>query len=203
MHQVADFVRHYARSGAQVPFIPQGLHEYLREHIDFEHISKQLTSQDLRTIAEQRGRHKRYQLKIRHHIEQTYEKTQQDSHRKAYDTESYAEHNAHDEGHQSLSAKMIQDFFLTPKIMGKAMGLNPAIILLSLSVWGTLLAYREAAREALTAAEIVERHDMAEISFNFPYLAMNDVMKIAKGGGVRRLYCCRSRYGGRSSDLSA
>ncbi len=57
--------------------------------------------------AEQRGRHKRYQLKIRHHIEQTYEKTQQDSHRKAYDTESYAEHNAHDEGHQSLSAKIM------------------------------------------------------------------------------------------------
>ncbi|MDE6526609.1 MAG: AI-2E family transporter [Muribaculaceae bacterium] len=35
----------------------------------------------------------------------------------------------------------IQDFFLTPRIMGKAMGLNPAIILLSLSVWGTLLGF--------------------------------------------------------------
>ena len=35
--------------------------------------------------------------------------------------------------------QVIQDMFLTPKIMGKAMGLNPAIILLSLSVWGTLL----------------------------------------------------------------
>lgn len=35
--------------------------------------------------------------------------------------------------------QLIQDLFLTPKIMGKAMGLNPAIILLSLSVWGTLL----------------------------------------------------------------
>lgn len=32
----------------------------------------------------------------------------------------------------------IQDLFLTPKIMGKAMGLNPAIILLSLSVFGSL-----------------------------------------------------------------
>lgn len=31
------------------------------------------------------------------------------------------------------------DYVLTPKVMGKAMGLNPAIILLSLSVWGTLL----------------------------------------------------------------
>lgn len=35
----------------------------------------------------------------------------------------------------------IQDLFLTPRIMGKAMGLNPAIILLSLSIWGTLLGF--------------------------------------------------------------
>lgn len=33
----------------------------------------------------------------------------------------------------------IQDLILTPKIMGKTMGLNPAIILLSLSIWGSLL----------------------------------------------------------------
>lgn len=37
--------------------------------------------------------------------------------------------------------QVIQDMFLTPKIMGKAMGLNPAIILLSLSIWGTLLGF--------------------------------------------------------------
>ena len=36
-------------------------------------------------------------------------------------------------------SQSICDYVLTPKIMGKAMGLNPAIILLSLSVWGTLL----------------------------------------------------------------
>ena len=30
---------------------------------------------------------------------------------------------------------------LVPKIMGKTMGLNPAIILLSLSIWGTLLGF--------------------------------------------------------------
>lgn len=35
----------------------------------------------------------------------------------------------------------IQDLLLTPKIMGSAMGLNPAIILLSLSVWGSLLGF--------------------------------------------------------------
>ena len=37
--------------------------------------------------------------------------------------------------------QVIQDFFLVPKIMGKAMGLNPAVILLSLSVWGALLGF--------------------------------------------------------------
>lgn len=35
----------------------------------------------------------------------------------------------------------IQDLLLTPKIMGKAMGLNPAVILLSLSIWGSLLGF--------------------------------------------------------------
>lgn len=36
-------------------------------------------------------------------------------------------------------SQSVCDYVLTPKIMGKAMGLNPAIILFSLSVWGTLL----------------------------------------------------------------
>ena len=35
--------------------------------------------------------------------------------------------------------QLIQDSFLTPKIMGKVTGLNSAIILLSLSIWGSLL----------------------------------------------------------------
>lgn len=35
--------------------------------------------------------------------------------------------------------QIIQDGFLVPKIMGKITGLNPAIILLSLSIWGSLL----------------------------------------------------------------
>lgn len=37
--------------------------------------------------------------------------------------------------------QIIQDTFLVPKIMGSAMGLNPAVILLSLSVWGSLLGF--------------------------------------------------------------
>jgi len=35
--------------------------------------------------------------------------------------------------------QLIQDTFLTPKIMGHVTGLNSAIILLSLSIWGSLL----------------------------------------------------------------
>lgn len=35
--------------------------------------------------------------------------------------------------------QILEDLILIPKIMGKAMSLNPAVILLSLSVWGTLL----------------------------------------------------------------
>ena len=35
----------------------------------------------------------------------------------------------------------IQDVILTPRIMGKVMGLNAAVILLSLSIWGCLLGF--------------------------------------------------------------
>ena len=37
--------------------------------------------------------------------------------------------------------QVLTDMVVTPKIMGKAMGLNPAILLLSLSVWGALLGF--------------------------------------------------------------
>ena len=35
--------------------------------------------------------------------------------------------------------QLLEDLFLTPRIMGKVTGLNPAVILLSLSVWGSLM----------------------------------------------------------------
>lgn len=38
-----------------------------------------------------------------------------------------------------IIVQIIQDGFIVPKIMGKLMGLNPAVILLSLSIWGSLL----------------------------------------------------------------
>ena len=37
--------------------------------------------------------------------------------------------------------QIITDMIVTPHIMGKAMGLNPAILLLSLSVWGAILGF--------------------------------------------------------------
>lgn len=40
-----------------------------------------------------------------------------------------------------LIVQIIQDAILVPRIMGKTMGLNPAIILLSLSIWGSLLGF--------------------------------------------------------------
>ncbi len=40
-----------------------------------------------------------------------------------------------------LVVQGIQDLVLTPRIMGRVMGLKPAVILLSLSVWGSLLGF--------------------------------------------------------------
>jgi predicted PurR-regulated permease PerM len=40
-----------------------------------------------------------------------------------------------------LIVQVIIDFVVTPKVMCSAMGLNPAILLLSLSVWGALLGF--------------------------------------------------------------
>lgn len=55
---------------------------------------------------------------------------------------------------------------------------------IKLGTSGLISAYREAAREAVAAADIVERHDMAVVEFTFPYLAMNDVMRCVKQSGA-------------------
>ena len=51
---------------------------------------------------------------------------------------------------------------------------------IKLGTSGLIVAYREAAREALGAAVIAERFRQALVSFTFPYLAMNDVMRAIK-----------------------
>ena len=58
---------------------------------------------------------------------------------------------------------------------------------IKLGTSGLVVAYREAAREAIMAGEIVERHEMAEVDFTFPYLSMNDVMRAVKDPDVRIL----------------
>ncbi len=53
---------------------------------------------------------------------------------------------------------------------------------IKLGTSGLITAYREAAREAIAAGEIIEMHDMTEISFTYPYLSMERVMRLVKGG---------------------
>ncbi len=55
---------------------------------------------------------------------------------------------------------------------------------IKLGTSGLIVAYREAAAEAIRASEIMECHEMENIEFTFPYLAMNDVMKVAKSSDV-------------------
>lgn len=58
---------------------------------------------------------------------------------------------------------------------------------IKLGTSGLIVAYREAARAAIEAGEILECHEQATLSFTFPYLAMNDVMKLVKSGDLKVL----------------
>lgn len=49
-----------------------------------------------------------------------------------------------------------------------------------LGVPGLIAAYRESAAEAIAAAKVVERTIDREIEVNFPYEAMNDIMRAVK-----------------------
>lgn len=51
---------------------------------------------------------------------------------------------------------------------------------IKLGTSGLIVAYREAARLALEASDIVERKVLRQIEFTFPYLSMNDVMRVVK-----------------------
>lgn len=58
---------------------------------------------------------------------------------------------------------------------------------IKLGTSGLIVAYREAAKLAIEEAEILECHEQAQVSFTFPYLSMNDVMKLVKGGDVKMI----------------
>lgn len=51
---------------------------------------------------------------------------------------------------------------------------------IKLGTSGLIVAYREAARLALEEAQIIERRVMKRVSFTFPYLSMNDIMRTVK-----------------------
>lgn len=51
---------------------------------------------------------------------------------------------------------------------------------IKLGTSGLIAAYREAARMAIEEGTIVERKVMKQIEFTFPYLSMNDVMRLIK-----------------------
>lgn len=51
---------------------------------------------------------------------------------------------------------------------------------IKLGTSGLIAAYRQAARMCLEEATIIELHERADIKITFPYLAMNQVMKVAK-----------------------
>lgn len=52
---------------------------------------------------------------------------------------------------------------------------------------GLIAAYRAASREALDNAEIITLHQTAVISFTYPYMVINDVMKLTRLPGVDTL----------------
>ena len=56
---------------------------------------------------------------------------------------------------------------------------------IKLGTSGLIVAYREAAAEAIKAGEILECHEQATLTFTFAYLGMNDVMKVIKSEDLR------------------
>lgn len=49
---------------------------------------------------------------------------------------------------------------------------------------GLIAAYREATRQAIDDAKIITMHEMEQACVTFPYMSMNDVMKVAKRDDV-------------------
>lgn len=50
----------------------------------------------------------------------------------------------------------------------------------NLGTSGLIVAYRTAAAEAIANAEIIKQYDEEVVTYDFPYVMMNDVMKIIK-----------------------
>lgn len=55
---------------------------------------------------------------------------------------------------------------------------------IKLGTSGLIVAYKAAVADAIENGEIIECHEQAQLSFTFPYLSMNSVMKLVKDTGV-------------------
>lgn len=55
---------------------------------------------------------------------------------------------------------------------------------IKLGTSGLIAAYREAARQALDGAEIITAFETDTVSFTFPYLSMNSVMRMVRDSAV-------------------
>lgn len=55
---------------------------------------------------------------------------------------------------------------------------------IKLGTSGLIAAYREAARQALDGAEIKTTYETNTVSFTFPYLSMNSVMRMVRDSGA-------------------
>lgn len=58
---------------------------------------------------------------------------------------------------------------------------------IKLGTSGLIAAYREAARLAIEAGEIITMYEQSQIAFTFAYQVMNDVMKVVKASGAKVL----------------
>ena len=50
----------------------------------------------------------------------------------------------------------------------------------NLGTSGLIIAYREAAADAIMHSEVIQRHVEELVTFDFPYVMMNDVMRVVK-----------------------
>ena len=79
---------------------------------------------------------------------------------------------------------------------------------IKLGTSGLIVAYKEAAAEALRAASIIECHEQSVIEFSFPYVSMNSVMRAVKSPDIKILVqefdnSCRMRVSIRSDYAAA
>lgn len=58
---------------------------------------------------------------------------------------------------------------------------------IKLGTSGLIAAYREAARLAIEEATIITAHEMSRTTITFPYLAMNDVMRLLKSSPTAKI----------------